>query len=174
LSLLERKSKKGSDNFQTPDWPVEQLIKFLEENSPIWNKNLWIWEPACGLKENIVNCFKNNGYSAFGSDISNDLDFLKDKATHQYDVIITNPPYSIKDQFLKRCYEKKVPFALLLPITAFEGQKRQAMYKEYGAQFLIPNKRINFETPSGTGAGAWFATMWVTWGFGLEKDVYFL
>ena len=39
-------------------------------------------------------------------------------------MIITNPPYSLKDEFIKKCYEWKKPFCLLLPITALEGKVR--------------------------------------------------
>lgn len=172
MSLLERKSKKGSDLIQTPDWPTELLLKFLEANSPIWSKNMTIWEPACG-EGFMLDCFKANGYHAHGSDILFDHNFLEDKATNQFDTIITNPPFSIKDKFLARCYELKVPFALLLPLTALEGKKRQEMYKRYGLQLLCLPKRVNFKVPSGKNNN-WFHCDFFTNGFELEKDLYFL
>ena len=42
-----------------------------------------------------------------------------------FDMIITNPPYSLKDEFIKKCYEWNKPFCLLLPITAFERKARK-------------------------------------------------
>ena len=39
----------------------------------------------------------------------------------QFDCIITNPPFSLKQEFLQRCYELGKPFALLLPLTTFES-----------------------------------------------------
>jgi len=91
-----------------------------------------------------------------------------------YDCIITNPPYSLKQQFLKRCYELGKPFALLLPLTTFETGKRQELFKKYGLEVIMFDKRINFETPSGKGSGSWFATAWFTNGLNLEKELYFV
>ena len=91
-----------------------------------------------------------------------------------YDCIVTNPPYSLKEEFLKRCYELGKPFALLMPLTALESEKRQKLYRKYGIQLIIPNKRFNFETPSGKGGGSWFATAWFTWGLNLPKDLMFV
>jgi len=91
-----------------------------------------------------------------------------------FDAIITNPPYSCKDKFIEKCYETKKSFALLMPLTALEGKKRQQLYKKYGIQLIIPNKRINFETPSGKGGGSWFLTAWYCSGFNLPKDINFL
>ncbi|MGC8579683.1 MAG: tRNA (adenine-N(6)-)-methyltransferase, partial [bacterium] len=93
--------------------------------------------------------------------------------TFNFDCIITNPPYSLKEEFLERAYSFNKPFAFLMPITALEGKTRQDLYKKYGLQLLIPNKRINFETPSGKGSGSWFASAWFTYKFNLPKDIMF-
>jgi len=61
-----------------------------------------------------------------------------------------------------------------LPLTALESEKRQKLFREYGLQLIIPNKRINFETPSKKGSGSWFATAWFTWGLNLPKDLMFV
>lgn len=49
------------------------------------------------------------------------LNFFEYEPQH-YDLIITNPPYSFKDQFLKRAFELDKPFMMLLPITTLEGK----------------------------------------------------
>ncbi len=61
----------------------------------------------------------------------------------------------------------------MMPITALEGQKRQALYKRHGMQLILLNRRINFETPSGKGGGSWFATAWFTYGLNLPKDIIY-
>lgn len=91
-----------------------------------------------------------------------------------FDCIITNPPYSLKQDFLKRCYDLKKPFALLLPLTTFETRKRQRYFKKYGVQVIFFDKRINFKTPDGTGSGAWFATAWFTNWLDLPSDFMFV
>ena len=61
-----------------------------------------------------------------------------------------------------------------MPLTALEGKKRGELYRKYGIQLIIPNKRINFETPSGKGSGAWFQVAWFCWKLNLPKDLMFV
>jgi len=89
------------------------------------------------------------------------------------DCIITNPPFSKKNEFIERCYELKRPFALLLPFAALETGRRQKQWRK-GLQLIIINKRLNFETPNNIKkSSAWFATAWFTNGFNLPKDIMF-
>jgi hypothetical protein len=183
-------SKNGSpDDFQTPPEALKPLIWFL-------NKNWVIWECAEG-KGNLSEELFKNGFSVIGSDKNNknrfpavnslnigdksnylrvfQKDFLKWKPD-KFDCIITNPPFSLKQQFLERCYTLKKPFALLLPLTTFETSKRQELFKKYGLQVIFFDKRINFETPNGKKgkeSSSWFATAWFTWGLNLPKELNF-
>lgn len=60
----------------------------------------------------------------------------------EYDCIISNPPFSIKDDILKRLDELNKPYAVLLPLPTLQGQKRFNSLKN--CQALIFDKRINF------------------------------
>lgn len=163
-------AKQGSrDDFQTPKEALDILIPFIPKQ---WT----IWEPACG-KGNIVNALQSKGFNVIGTDVILPVhegfnDFLTSEL-NKFECIITNPPYSKKEQFIKRCYELGKPFALLMPLTALESEKRQEHWRK-GLQLIIPNKRFNFETPSGKGSGAWFCTAWFTWGLNLPKDLNFV
>lgn len=187
--------RQGSpDDFQTPPEALKPLLPFL-------NKRWVMWECACG-KGNLVdelfkkefevvatdletgwkNCEYCKGIGIDPKDTNNEkpcpycaLNFLDSDLGEEVDYcIVTNPPFSLKQEFLQRCYELKKPFALLLPLTTFETAKRQNLFKRYGLQVIFFDKRINFETPSGNGSGSWFATAWFTWGLNLPKDMMFL
>jgi len=160
--------KQGSpDDFQSPKKAIDCLLPFL-------NSGWIIWEPAAG-KGNIVNALSEKGFLVFGSDILSGYDFTSSVQPNiKFDCIITNPPYSLKEEFLKRCYELGKPFALLMPLTGLESEARQKLYRKYGIQLIIPNKRFNFETPSGGGSTAWFLTCWYTHGLNLPKDLNFV
>ena len=108
-----------------------------------------------------------------GSDILTGVDFLTSKM-EPFDCIVTNPPFSLKDRFLERCYDLGKPFALLLPLTALEGKDRQSLYKKYGIQLIIPDSRINFYTPDGKNSGSWFLSAWYTWKMNLPHDINFV
>ena len=158
----------SSDDFQTPPKALNPLIPYL-------NKDWTIWECATG-KGNLSRELMKKGFEVIETDIlGGNFDFLIQKPV-QFDCIITNPPFSLKQEFLERCYQLETPFALLLPLTTFETAKRQNLFKKYGVQIIFFDKRINFETPSDKGkiSRSWFATAWFTYGLNLPKDLNFL
>ena len=156
------KANKAND-FQTPPIALEPLIPYLPRR---------VWECACG-KGNLVSSLLGKGFEVLSSDIKDGHDFLVwTPPSNAYDCIVTNPPYSIKDQFLERCYLLGKPFALLMPLTTLEG-KRQQWLEKYGIEIILLNKRLNFETPSDNGSGSWFATAWFTNWLNIGKQLTF-
>lgn len=156
------KRKQYSNDFQTPPYAVKPLLPFLK-------KDWVIWECASG-KGNLVKTLENEGFKVIGTDILQGYDFLKWKP-EKFDCIVTNPPYSLRYEFLERAYELGKPFAMLMTLTTLEG-KRQKLFREYGIELLLLDKRINFETPSGKGSGAWFPVAWFCWKLLPEKIVF--
>lgn len=63
----------------------------------------------------------------------------------EWDIIVSNPPFSVKDQVLERVYSFGKPFALLLPLNSLQGQKRYNYFRN-GIQLLAFDKRINYHT----------------------------
>lgn len=131
---------KSSDEFQTPEIAIHCLLPYLKSD---W----YIWE--CAWRDgSLARHLTNFGFKVVGG---KHLDFLKTKYAIMPEptVIVTNPPYSLKDEFIRHCYEIGLPFALLLPLSALGGKRRNYLYREFGINLIIPNKRINFVTPSG-------------------------
>jgi hypothetical protein len=162
-------SKKGmSDDFQTPAIAIKPLLKYLK-------KELVIWDCACG-NGNLTNAFTKEGYTIYNTDIKYGIDFLKSDNIH-IDIdscIVTNPPYSLKNEFLLKCYELNKPFALLLPLTTLETKKRQDLFKKHGIEIILLDKRINFETPNKVEkSSSWFATAWFTHGLNIGSMITF-
>jgi len=154
-----------ANDFQTPPIALLPLIPYLK-------KEWLIWECASG-KGNLINRLNSLGFLTVGTDIMSGHDFLTYQPS-QFDCIITNPPFSIKQKFLERAYSLGKPFAFLLPLTTFEGKARQELFKRYGLEVILFDKRINFETPSGKGSGSWFATAWFTWGLNIGQQLTFV
>lgn len=161
----------ASDIFQTPEWPVDAILEYIPLE---WT----ILEPACG-KKYMSNHMEDCGYNVIASDIDTGVDFLNPDTLFDngeyghFDCIVTNPPYSIKDEWLAKCYDIGKPFALLLPITAIEGKARHNLYKRYGVELLLLPTRVNYMTPSGVGSGAWFFSSWFTWKLNLPYQMTF-
>lgn len=158
--------KQGrKDDFQTPPNALEPLYKFLKRS---WT----IWECASG-KGNLTRAFRRKGYKVISTDILSGQDFLEYEPK-EYDCIITNPPFSLKQEFLQRAYCLGKPFAFLLPLTTLESAKRQFLFRCYGLELVLFDHRINFETPNGKGEGSWFATAWFTNGLKIGKELTFV
>lgn len=76
------------------------------------------------------------------SHISEDKNFFFYEPEEHYDIIISNPPFSIKDSILQRLSELGKPFAMLLPLPTLQGKKRFPYIKD--CQALIFDARINY------------------------------
>lgn len=162
----------GPDGYQTPPEAIVPLLPFIK---PGWV----IWEPACG-EGNLVKAFVQHGYTVVGTDLLTGQSFLDYQPEH-FDCIVTNPPYSIKQLFLERAYSLGKPFAFLMGLNALETPKRQKLFKQYGLELLIPNRRFHFEvpvnnlTPRGEHkSGSYFMTAWFTCGFNIGRQISFV
>jgi len=140
-----------------------EAINFLVENLDLRNIKA-IWECADG-KGNISKFLEDKGFLVLKTD--KEEDFMKTDI--DCDMIITNPPYSLKDKFLKRAFELGRPFAMLLPITTLESAKRNEIFRDKSIQVLIPNKRFDFTGKK----NCWFATAWFCWKCNLPEQLNF-
>ena len=155
----------ASDDYQTPEWPVRALAEYLPPGV--------IWEPACG-NGNIVALLTLAGRKVHATDIKiQGNDFLTGLPSDVFDLIVTNPPYSTKDRFLARCYQLCKPFALLMPLSALEGIKRQTMYREKGIELILFDRRVVYERPDGKKSSPHFSSAWFTWGFNIGQALTF-
>ena len=96
-AMINYIQNEKNDELYTPEYAIKPLIKYLP-------KNIKIWECTDFGSSNITKVLKENGYQVITTHKDN-FDFLTDKPNFDFDMIITNPPYSLKDEFLKKCYE---------------------------------------------------------------------
>lgn len=157
--MVFNKRVSNSDIFYTPAWAVKILTDFINF------KNTTVWECACG-EGHISKILEEVGAAVIETDITTGRNFLSWTPEFHWNYIVTNPPFSIKDLFIERCFELGTPFCLLLPINALEGKKRQDMYlkNKMTLDVLIPNKRVSYigSKNSPNFASAWFC-------FGIRK-----
>lgn len=180
MALIDKLAKGRPDNFQTPEWPVHYLLDVISQYSQDEQAlEEPLWDPCCGEGQ-ILKAFGSYEkvlLDYIGTDVATGVDFLSEQSDKIGSVagpVITNPPYSIKDDFIAKCYAREKPFALLMPLSALEGQKRQPLYQKHGLQLILLPRRVNFKTPSGKGSGSHFATAWFTNGFFLPRDIFIL
>ena len=143
------KNSRKFDELYTPTHAVTPLLKYIPNDIKV------IWCPCDKKDSKIVDVLCACGFEVIATHIDDGCDFLNFELPEHYDMIITNPPYSIKDKILERCYKSKKPFALLLPLTALEGSKRHKMF-EKGIGCIVFDRRIDF---NGKG-NCWYNTSW--------------
>lgn len=150
-AMINYMKNEKNDELYTPRYAIKPLIKYLP-------KNVKIWECTDYGNSNITNVLKEHGYEVITTH-KNDFNFLTDKPNFEFDIIITNPPYTLKDEFIKKCYEYEKPFCLLLPLTSLEGINRGKMYRENGIELLVFDRRCNFIYDNAKKSN-WFNTSW--------------
>ena len=133
----------GRDQFQTPNYAVDLLVPYLRSLA-YFAPEFKIWECAAGLGK-IVNRLKFWEFNAFGTDLSEGVNFLTDLPGKDFNCIVTNPPFSLKKKFYDVCANYGVPFALLIPCD-YSTWIIQA--KKAGAEVIVPEKRIDYITPN--------------------------
>lgn len=162
---LTAKTDKVSDETFTPDYAVLPIIKYIKPNSIIWC-------PFDTEDSAFVKNLKRAGYEVIFSHIDNGQNFFYYEPEN-YDVIISNPPFSIKDAILHRLNELNKPFAMLLPLPTLQGQSRFEDLKN--CQALIFDKRINYYRDiekTKIQKGVAFASIYICKNF-LPKDLIF-
>ena len=138
---LTAKTDKASDEVYTPTYAVTPLIKYIK----IFNQNAVIWCTFDTPQSEYVKVFSQAGFKVIYSHIDEGKNFFFYEPKEPYDIIISNPPFSQKDNVLKRLYELDKPYAMLLPIPTLQGQARFP-YMKNGLQYLGFDKRINYYT----------------------------
>lgn len=131
---LTAKTDKASDEVYTPSYAVKPIIKYIKPGSIVWC-------PFDTIDSAYVEELNAAGFTVIYSHIDNGQNFFEYEPD-EYDVIISNPPFSIKDDILRRLDELDKPYAMLMPLPALQGQKRFKYLK--GSQALIFDKRINY------------------------------
>lgn len=137
IGYLTAKTDRASDEVYTPAYAVKPLIKYIRQ----FNPNAIIWCPFDKDYSNYVKILTEAGFKVIYSHIDDNKNFFYYEPEN-YDIIISNPPFSIKDDILKRLYELNKPYAMLLPIPTLQGQTRFPYLKDI--QYLGFDKRINY------------------------------
>ena len=68
---------------------------------------------------------------------------------YKFDYLITNPPYSNKDEIIARCIETGRPCVLVLPIDTLGGVQRHKLFSKTNISVYVPTKRIKFISETG-------------------------
>lgn len=91
-----------------------------------------------------------------------------------FDIIITNPPFSLKNKILIWLMEIDKPFIILLPINQICNKSYRNLKNFDKIQYVIPNGRYNFEVDGKKLKSNWFNCLWYCYKCSLSKDINFI
>ena len=106
--------------------------------------------------------------------IHEDIDFFKNN--FNYDLIISNPPFSKKKEILKKLYDIDKPFIILAPCMLLSYKYFQDNFKNK-IQIIIPSKRISFKHICWRDNKKYsppFSTFYFCYKMKLKNDIIFL
>lgn len=144
------------DFYPTPSDCTEALLKYLSVRPiPLGTA----WECACG-DGNITKVLKHYGYDVVESDIATGTDFLTAPLPTGVGWIVTNPPFNLAEQFIRRAISFDIPFAFLLKSQFWHSKKRYPLFCSAPPSLVLP---LTWR-PDFTGQGASLLDMmWCVW-----------
>ena len=135
VGYLTANNNKESDSMFTPYYAVDPIMKYIPKDKTVWTPFDLDWS-------SFYQSFRGGGYNVVRSHIDEGKDFFTYEP-EEYDVIVSNPPFSLKDKVLQRLYELDKPFAILLPLNSLQGKSRYKYFKQ-GIQLLSFDQRVGY------------------------------
>lgn len=128
-----------SDEWYTPAYVVRTMLKVFPPNTG--DRILLPFDTAESNFTKIITT-EYDKQAIWGIQ-----DFLT--RDYEFDYLISNPPYSIKDKIIERCIELGKPSVLLLPVDTLGGVQRHKLFHRTRIGVYIPTKRIKFINENG-------------------------
>lgn len=167
-----RKNREQDDFYATDPKAVEELLSL--EN---FSKN--VLEPACG-QGHIAKTLIAHGFNVTSTDLVDrgygtpHVDFLASDTENADTDIITNPPYSLAQEFVEKAMETvssghKV--AMFLKLTFLETAKRRELFKKYPPKTVyVASQRIACWPNGKPTSQSMVCYAWFVWEKGFSGD----
>mgnify|MGYP003126496120 CR=1 FL=1 len=150
----------NDDSYMTPKEVWESIAHLIPKDKIIW--------------ESFFGDGKSGEYLAeLGFQVEHHkIDFFEEPS-FKYDILVSNPPYSMKPKIFKRLAKIDKPYMMLVPVSTMT-KKFLKTYFQDKIQIVIPKSRIHFVKNGEQTKGSWFDTLWVCYNMNLEKDITYL
>lgn len=129
----------GGDEQYTPYYAVECILPYIQHL-----RGKIIWCPFDTEDSQFVRILRDDGFDVSYSHISDGRDFFTYEPP-EWDVILSNPPYTNKRAFIERADSFGKPWCLFLPVNLLsDGVLNDIFGDMRELTMLVPNKRTRF------------------------------
>ena len=137
-------SKGKNDENYTPRYAVEPILEYVPKEKVIWC-------PFDTDNSEFVKVFRENGYKVIASHIATGQDFYKYEPDEDWDVMISNPPFTAKKRIFERALSFGKPICLLMALTWLNDSGSKVVFRDAkrDMQLLMFDNRIKFVNPFG-------------------------
>jgi predicted RNA methylase len=129
----DRWERKPADHYPTPAEATEALLSYL-----FLLGSLRVREPCCG-QGHISKVLEAHGHRVTSSDLHDmgygetGIDYLKTREKsarfYDFDAVITNPPFSLAEQFIRRALRDAPLVAMFLPNNYWHAEGRRRLFE---------------------------------------------
>lgn len=155
-------SRGANDECYTPAYGVTPIIKYIP-------KDAIVWCPFDTEHSEFVKQISHNHRVVY-SHIDAGQDFFTYEP-NEWDVIVSNPPFTNKRQFFERALSFNKPFALIMANTWLNDAAPKQLFMDKDLQLLMFDKRMEFIQPNGVKSGKiTFSSSYYCWNF-LPKQI---
>lgn len=132
-------SQGKNDECYTHRYGVEPLLEFLPSF-----KDKIIWLPFDDENSEFVKVLSENGYKIINSHIKYGQDYYTYEPD-EWDLIVSNPPFTNKKEIFKRALDFNKPFCLLMSLTWLNDSTPKKLFRNKGLQLLMFEDRMTFK-----------------------------
>jgi hypothetical protein len=154
-------SHGGGDEAFTPAYGVRPILKYIPKNATVWC-------PFDTEESNFVKLISQQNTVTY-SHIQYNQDFFTYEPP-EWDVIVSNPPFTKKRKFFERALSFNKPFALIMTNTWLNDSAPKQLFKGKDLQLLMFDKRMKFITDGRPNDKITFSSSYYCWNF-LPKQI---
>jgi len=154
--------KNKNDEYYTRKKTFEDIKQYIPDNKIIY-------EPFLGSGQSVTY-LKELGYEVRYKNVN----FFSESILQpeEYDLIISNPPFTLKKEVLTRLKQIDKPFILILPITVlFTKYFHEIFNTNDSLQFIIPNKHIHYDSAHIKKDNTSFYSFYLCYKMNISKDI---
>tara|TARA_B100000287_G_C20664442_1_gene791282 strand:+ start:1618 stop:2199 length:582 start_codon:yes stop_codon:yes gene_type:complete len=130
----------NNDECYTPDYGVKPILKYIPKDAIVWcpfDTNESEFVKQIEQQNEVIYSHINTGRNFF------------EYEPYEWDVIVSNPPFTDKRKFFERALSFDKPFALIMTNTWLNDSAPMRLFKDKDLQLLMFDKRMKFLSPDG-------------------------